>query len=223
MAKMLSLPALGKHCCFLGQTGSGKSELAQQMINAHRGVRIFSIDTDGCVTIKGAKIVHSPREAKFWFNFYDKLVYRPRREYNEREVWEELFEWLCSTSKPSKPNPMIIHINEIYRLGYGANFPQALPVAMATARKRKISLYIETQRPKAIPVPVLTEASRIFVWILRREDDRKYLNGYIGGDDRKSFLSALNNQEKDFSFIAIDGDSGLWEKYPPLLLKRKKA
>lgn len=219
MAKILALPDLGKHACFLGMTGSGKSELAQNMIDAYRGVRIFSIDPDDSVDLKGSKKVTSPAAAKFWFQFYDKLRYVPKREYLDRDVWEELFEWLCSTSTKKSPNPMIIHINEIYRLGYGANFPQALPVTMATARKRQISLFIETQRPKAIPVPVLTEASKIYCWILRRKEDRKYIAGYIGGDDEKSFLSALNNQQKDYSFIAIDGDTGEWVKFPPLKLK----
>jgi energy-coupling factor transporter ATP-binding protein EcfA2 len=216
MPKILTLPELGKHACFLGMTGSGKSELCQHMINAYENVRVFCIDPDDSVELKGGKTVTSPGEAKFWFKIYDKIRYVPKHEYFEREVWEDLFQWLISTSTKKKPNPMIIHINEIYRLGYGANFPVGLPVTMATARKRKISMFIETQRPKAIPIPVLTEASRIFVWILRRLDDRKYIAGYIGGDDVKGFLSVLNNQKKDFSFIEIDGDTGEWTKFPPL-------
>lgn len=214
---IISLPKLGKHQVFMGMTGSGKSELCQQIINSYGdNVRVFCIDPDDSVELKGAKRVKTPAQAKFWFAFYNKIRYTPDREYFNRDDWEELFDWLCSTSTKKKPKPMIIHINEIYRLGYGNNFPQSLPVTMATARKRQISLFIETQRPKAIPVPVLTEASRIYTFILRRLEDRKYIAGYIGGDDTKTFLSVLNNQSKNYSFLMIDGDDGSWQRMNPI-------
>jgi hypothetical protein len=207
----------------MGMTGSGKSELCQRILNAYGSdVRVFCIDPDDSVELKNSKTVRTPTQAKFWFTFYKRIRYLPDREFFNREDWEELFDWLISTSTKKKPNPMIIHINEIYRLGYGNNFPQSLPVAMATARKRKISLFIETQRPKAIPVPVLTESSRIYLFILRRFDDRKYMAGYIGGDDTKTFLSVLNNQQKNYSFIEIEGDEGHWQKMPPINIKNRK-
>lgn len=219
MAKIIKPPALGKHQVFCGRTGSGKSELCQRVLHSYgNDIRIFCIDPDDSVDLKNSKTVHSPTAAKFWFKIYNRIRYVPTREYFDRETWEELFDWLLNTSTKKKPNPMIIHINEIYRLGYGASFPQSLPVTMTTARKRKISMFIETQRPKAIPIPVLTEASRIYLFVLRRPDDRKYIAGYIGGDDPKQFLSILNNQKLDYSFIEIDGDSGEWTKYPPIKL-----
>lgn len=185
-------------------------------------VRVFCIDTDDSLydseAYKGAKVVRSPAEAKFWINFHNKIRYVPRREYKTRDEWDRLFDWLSSLSSKKKPKPMIIHINEIYRLGYGTNFPISIAETMATARKQKISMFIETQRPKAIPLLVLTEASRIFVWVLTREDDRKYIAGYTGGGKQKDFLSILNEQKLDFSFIEINTDDSTWEKYPPILL-----
>jgi len=203
----------------MGMTGTGKSELCQKVIDSYGNtVRVFCIDPDDSVTLKGSKTCRTPIEAKFWFTFYKKIRYVPRREYFNRDDWEELFDWLCSTSSKKNPNPMIVHINEIYRLGYGNNFPHSLPVTMATARKRQISLFIETQRPKAIPVPILTEASRTYVFMLKRQDDRKYMAGFIGGDDTKTFLSVLNNQKKDYSFLMIEGDECYWERMAPIKL-----
>lgn len=217
----ITIPPLGKHLVFMGMTGTGKSELCTRMINASGDdIRIFSIDVDNSVELKGSKKCTTPTQVKFWFNFYKKIRYVPLKEFRNRDDWEELLEWLASTSSKKKPNPMIIHINEIYRLGYGNDFPKELPVIMATARKQKISMYIETQRPKSIPVPVLTEASRIYVFMLKRLEDRKYLAGYVGGNDTKEFLNMLSNQKKDYSFIEIEGDECEWRKCSPISLKK---
>lgn len=224
MTNIIRLPKLGQHLCFLGKTGSGKSKLAEKMIAGllykYPSTREFTIDTDDSVEIKGAKTCTSPRQVKIWFNFISKIRYVPKFKYLDRDVWDDLIQWLCATSSMKNPKPLIIHINEIYRLGYGADFPRALPIAMATARKKQISMLIETQRPKAIPIPVLTESSKIFVWKLNRADDRKYIAGYVGGgrENEKNFIDVLSRQKKDYSFIEIDTDSGEFTKFPPLKL-----
>lgn len=212
MQKILQLPEYGKHLVFVGSTGSGKSYLAQKMLEHYE--RYFAIDTQDSLDIEG-KTINNPKNLRWILKFYPKIRYVPRLEYREKEVWDYIFEVLNDSSTRKKPNPRIVYIDEIYHLGYGANFPNWLPKAITTARQKKISYWIATQRPRNIPLPILTEASFIYVFYLSRDDDIKYLASFARKNP-KQLYEALQGQENDYSFIEINVRTGEWQKYPKL-------
>jgi len=130
-------------------------------------------------------------------------------------AWNYLFDMLNDSSTKRKPRPRVIMLDEIYHIGYGTGFPKKLPVGITTARQKKLSYFINSQRPKNIPAPILSEASRIFIFYLNKEDDMKYMAGFAR-EDKKAFLEDLKAQKKDFSFIELDATTGTYQRRSPV-------
>lgn len=176
--------------------------------------RYFAIDTQDGLDIEG-KMIRSPERIEWWLRLYDKIRYVPKPEYLDGTWFNYIFKKLLDSSSKKKQRPRIIYIDEIYHIGYGAGFPVWLPRAITTARQRGLSFWIASQRPRNIPMPVMTEASRIYVFYLNKEDDIKYIASFAR-TNKKDLERALYEQEADYSFIEIDARKGTWKKYPKL-------
>jgi len=212
----LSLNTPGQHIVLVGSTGSGKSEFAQTLLNM-RG-SILAIDTqDSLDKLTEVKTFHDPHGLGMRLKFYKRLRYIPKGEYRDREWWNFVFETFLHSSSKKKPRPRTLYIDEIYHIGYGISFPNQLPRAITTARQRKLSFVIATQRPRQIPMPVLSEASKIIVFYLSKFDDRKVISQFVRKDP-KEMMRELEAQEDDYSFLVIDNRKGTYEKYPPIKL-----
>lgn len=216
------MPEQGRHIVFLGTNGSGKSVIAMKFLQNKQ--RYFAIDTqdgldtgDTILPAKPKKIV-TPQglPLQLWLN--KRIRYVPKPEYMERVWWDYVFKKFFESSTKKKPRPNTLYIDEIYHLGYGhANFPRWLPKMMTSARQRKLSLYICTQRPRMIPGEVITESAKIYVFFLSKEDDIKYVSGFVR-KDKKGFEQELYNQQDDFSFFEIDTRKGTFRKFPAIKL-----
>jgi len=139
----------------------------------------------------------------------------PRDEWMRKEAFDFVFRAFLDSSHKKSPRPRVCYIDEIFHIGYGMSFPTWLPRGMTTARQRKLSFWISTQRPRMIPGPVLTEAARIIVFYLSKWDDMKFLAGF-SRDNPKALLQALQQQQDDYSFIVIDVRKGTFKKYPAI-------
>jgi len=210
---VLTLPPYGQHIVFLGSTGTGKSILAEQMLQRYSSY--LAIDSqDSLDRLQGLKIKR-PQHIDWVMTASKRIIYKPKPEYLFKEAFNYIFKSFLETSKKNKKKPRICYIDEIYHIGYGVNFPVYLPKGMTTARQRALSFWIATQRPKMIPVPVLTEASLIIVFMLSRYEDIKYISGFSRSNP-KAFMEVLQAQQKDHSFIIINNHEGTWQKFPPI-------
>jgi hypothetical protein len=206
----------GEHILALGRTGSGKTYFSERFIQSS-GLPYFCIDTQDSVDLPGY-VLTSPNPwpgLDYYLKKYDQIRYVPKMKYREREWWNWLFEKLVFSSSKKDPHPRIIHINEIYHIGYGIFFPDWVSKGLTTARQRHISFYIEAQRPKNIPTPVISESSRIYCFKLKRKDDKKYVAENCGEDEKEMF-AVLNSLELDHSFIEINDTAGTWRKMPKI-------
>lgn len=209
----IKLPEYGEHLVFVGSTGSGKTYLAERMLE--RFDRFVAIDTQNSLDLAESRTVSTPAQLSSSLRWYKRIKYVPALAQRDRTQWNNVFAMLDSSSAKRKPSERIVYIDEVYHLGYGASFPIWLPRAITTARQKKISYWISTQRPKMIPMPVLTESSKIYAFYLSREDDIQYLAGFARNDKEK-LVEALLSMENDYSFICIDVRSGTWRKYSKL-------
>jgi|BarGraIncu00421A_1022006.scaffolds.fasta_scaffold36701_2 hypothetical protein len=212
----LKLPEYGQHIVFCGSTGSGKSYLAERMLRCFD--HYFAIDTQNSLNLDDARTITTPAQLASHLRWQKKLKYIPALNQRERGTWNSIFAALDASSTKRKPSERIIYIDEIFHLGYGPSFPIWLPRAITTARQKRISYWIATQRPKQIPMPVLSEASKIYAFYLSREDDIHYLAGFARSDKDK-FEAALLSQKNDYSFIEIDVRTGSWHQYSKLSTK----
>jgi len=208
----LILPKPGEHLVFAGSTGSGKTYLAESMLKYFESY--FAIDTQDSLEIPGIRLTN-PRNLKVMLPLFPRIHYVPKPEWIERDVFDYLFRTLLESSTKKRPKPRVIYTDEIYHVGYGVNFPPWLPKSITTARQRKLSFWTSSQRPAQIPIPIMSEATRMFVFMLNRDEDMKRVAGYARTDP-KSLYVALREQQKDNSFIQIDLTLGTWEKFPPL-------
>lgn len=208
----LELPEYGKHIVFAGSTGSGKSYMAEAMLQHYESY--FAIDTQDSLGIPGYRM-KTPQGLTMYLNWLKRIHYVPKPEYLDRDVFNYIFRNVLESSTKKRPRPRVCYIDEIYHVGYGTNFPAWLPKAITTARQRKISFWIATQRPRQIPIPILSEASKIYVFYLSKLDDAKLIASFAR-ENPKELYNVLANQQDDYSFIEIDCRKGSWIKYPKL-------
>lgn len=212
----LQIPEYGKHIVFLGATGSGKSVMAERMLDKYENY--FAIDTQDALSIEGKKL-NKPEGLGIFLKLYNRIKYVPKMEYINSTAFNYLFKILINSSMKNKKKSKVIYIDEIYHLGYGASFPSWLPRSITTARQKGISFWISAQRPRNIPTPVLSEASKIYVFYLNKEEDIDFISGFAR-TDKANFKKELINQKDDFSFFEIDARKGTWKKFPKIKIKK---
>jgi ABC-type dipeptide/oligopeptide/nickel transport system ATPase component len=211
---VLTLPKIGQHIALVGSTGSGKSEFAQMLLRRYDSN--FIIDTQDSLDVEG-RILHDPHGLQLKLKLFKKLHYVPSKKYMDRDWWDYVFQCLSASSSKKKPHPRVIYIDELYHLGYGSSFPVQIPKTLTTARQRSLSMFISTQRPRMIPMPVLSEATYIFVFYLSKWEDIELIASY-GRKSKKDLIRELEHMEDDFSFIRINNRKGTWDKFPALKL-----
>lgn len=209
---IISLPKLGEHIIFCGTTGSGKTYLAQEMLKNYD--RVFAFDTHNSLKIEDSVKIISPENIvkKLWS--FDKIRYVPKLEYRSKE-WYNYVIKILMTKKYGKNR--VIYIDEIFHLGYGLNFPDWLSRGISTARQRKTSIWSSSQRPMNVPMAILTESRRIYLFYLSYAEDLKKISKFTR--DEKRFLEVIKELKYDYSFIELDRIKGEWRKLPKLTIK----
>lgn len=209
----ITLLNYGKHMAIVGSTGSGKTYLADNLLNFYN--HWLYIDTQDAFEHDEAKIVTNLPDLRAEIvRKREKIIYKPEMNYRHKLAWEALFRLIDASSQKKRKNPRIVYIDEIYHIGYGAAFPNALAQSITTARQKGISYWVGAQRPVAIPKPILTEASRIYAFYLTSEDDIMRVATFSRG--RKEVFEKIYNLERNHSFIEIDAATGKARYFGPL-------
>jgi len=219
IAKTLRLPRYDEHNLFLGSTGSGKTYLAETILE--RIPNAFIIDPQDCISVE-AKKIKTPRNLFLYLNLFKKIRYVPQLKYLEKDIWNYILEIIWKSSNINKKKPKLVYIDELYLLGYGQNFPSMLPKCMSTCRQRQIGFNIATQRPRMIPKATITETTRIFCFALTYDEDIDYISTFVRRSYREEFINEMDkirdacekpNDPYFKSFIVINTKSGTFEPY----------
>jgi len=205
----ITLPALGEHIIFCGTTGSGKSYLAQEMLAHYE--RVFVFDTQDSLAIPGAVKIIDPVHITRKLRAFAKIRYVPKLEFRTKGDFNYILKVLMTNPHAHK---RIIYIDEIYHLGFGPSFPDWLSRGISTARHKGISVWTASQRPANIPLAVMTEARRIYLFYLSYAEDVKKIAKFTR--DEKNFLEEVENLKYDYSMIELDRVTGRWRKLQPL-------
>ena len=179
--------------------------------------RFFIFDTQDVYNIKSAKIVNKPSEAvKAIEKNIPRIIYKPTRKYQLKEINEVIINAIVDSSTKKNLKERVIYIDEIFHLGYDRSYPQALPVALAISRQRRLSWWIATQRPKLIPTNILSEASYIFCFFLSKRMDLDYLSENIRAEKKQFMKLALDMNKDDYNFILLDQTNGNYKLFPKI-------
>lgn len=133
-------------------------------------------------TINGSVAVHDADSVMPAFRFTRCVVLQSlhpnAREVDEFE--EEAFEATRKLFRSShETSPTLLYVDEYYDLitggGLSGHTDRRVLQVIRAGRERYMSALISTQRPRSIPLPTLTEATKYYIFTLEYEEDIEYM------------------------------------------------
>ena len=133
-------------------------------------------------TINGSIAVHSADAVMPAFRF-SRCVILQSLHPNAREVddfEEEAFDATRRLFRSShETSPTLLYVDEYYDLitggGLSGNTDRRVLQVIRAGRERFMSALISTQRPRSIPLPTLTEATKYYIFTLEYLEDIEYM------------------------------------------------
>lgn len=160
----------------MGRTGSGKSTLLRQLAHwrFEQGDLVIVIDPKCEFYVdKTQQIVEEPAglakaDMRVKNGRVKPIVYRPDPEYDAPEFYEAVFAWIYRLKN------CVVIIDEVYAV-YGGSLASSrnLRALLTRGRSMGIAVYAATQRPRNLPLEILTESEHRFVFRLDLVDDRR--------------------------------------------------
>jgi DNA helicase HerA-like ATPase len=154
---------------FIGATGSGKTVLAKYLLAGLN--RVVVLDPKHTFNLPGFKAGWKLPLTSGDF----RLVIRPRGEDDERLAGFLL--------RLMREGSVTIYCDEAATTA--DVFPettQVLTEIARTGRERHVAIWCTMQRPRRVPLTMLTETETFFVFSVRSKDDRDYIKGYTGDE-----------------------------------------
>lgn len=213
----------GDHALAVGQTGSGKSVLLQELIRGATVAPVFILDSkadDGFLTLnrndetleifggyngdsggidKFLKFIKGPAR-----KIPDYLVIRPPViEVTDPDILDEYVGAIHLYFK----FPCVIVLDELYMLHKNGRAGPGLSGALTRGRSKGHSIYAATQRPSWISRFCISEMSHYFIFRLMEIDDRKRFS-HIGYDKQKML--------ERYYFFTYNSKTGEGGENPPL-------
>lgn len=133
-------------------------------------------------TINGSIAVHKASQVMPAFRFTRCVVLQSLYP-NAHEVdgfEEEAFEATRKLFRSShETSPTLLYVDEYYDLitggGLSGHTDRRVLQVIRAGRERYMSALISTQRPRSIPLPTLTEATKYYIFTLEYEEDIEYM------------------------------------------------
>lgn len=175
-AKKLTI-GYGEHAVFLGQTGTGKTTLAKAIAWKSRGLVVA--DPKRTFTLPHVEswpvtYTENISDVEKWDSPYP-IVYRPTFEYQRDDRFFERFFGYCF-----ERGNVIVYVDEVTRVTTRYKIGEEYERCLKLGRERKVGCWSASQRPVHVPLEVLTEATKWFVFSLLNPDDRDRVAGFIG-------------------------------------------
>jgi energy-coupling factor transporter ATP-binding protein EcfA2 len=166
-------PNKGEHCLIVGVTGSGKSVLSQQLLPATGNLCIIDpkrmYDTNLPVFTEAKKIIKKKPK---------RFCYRPNlSEYTDVEAYDMVYRYVYESGD------FTVYTDEIVGIMERNKFPSFLRHCYQQGRGKGITMISATQRPKWVPLFIVTEVSRIYAFRLTHPYDVKLVSDMVPGYD----------------------------------------
>ena len=157
----------------VGRTGSGKSTLARAILLQYRYVVV--IDTKQEFDLPEAEIITDPRKlARLGKRHERPIVYRPADEFDTLDYHNQVLVWAFRRGNCT------VYVDEVFDLMRGNTVAPALIKLLKQGRSKGIRTIVSTQRPRSIPVSLLSESDHYYMFELLLADDRKRMAEVMG-------------------------------------------
>lgn len=178
----------GEHVFIAGQTGSGKSICAE--------IYLSGLDNVICLDTKGETNFSMIKDSPIFERLEDliqfkegKAIYRPRWEELNSEYYDRFFEWIY---RRKNTNVWVDEVMSLYE-NAGSILPYHKAI-MTRGRTKNISCWNVTQRPKTIPLSLISEAKHFFIFDLNVEADRKRIQEVVAQNEINTIPSKIGGE-----------------------------
>lgn len=195
-----------QHAFIAGATGSGKSKLAEYLIRDPGKPYSVAYDPKHSETIgewRGHTYIYSWRELTQ--SKERRIIYRPSREKyikagrltdetEDLDCQEQFFQYVFDGKRRR------VYVDEVSALLGDTKPNYHLKGCITRGRELGISTVCATQRPVSIPIIMMSEASKLYIFRLNWPDDQKRMSDLTGGRISVDEQAAL----EDYQFLYYD-------------------
>lgn len=181
-----------QHTFIVGTNGAGKSTTVAKAILPYLPNRII-IDPKRDFDYPNCKLITDPSElSKVTPDEEKTILYRPEPEFWNVEYYNAVYKWIYMRQHTT------CYTDELLQVMNGLTPPHYLRVCITAGRSLGITMISGTQRPRRIPVEIITESSHFFMHQLCNPDDVETMAGYMPG------YTQVTKEVVDGSFGSID-------------------
>jgi hypothetical protein len=156
----------------IGQTGTGKSVLATQLLLASKCKRICIIDPKGMFNFGDIEVVTNP--ARAIRGKLDKFIYRPKAEnLTDLSGYDAIYKYCYDKGD------FLIYTDDILGVMSRTRYPHYLQVCYQMGRAKGISMLSAFQRPAWVPLFLCSEASKFFLFHLTVKTDIQRVQQFV--------------------------------------------
>jgi hypothetical protein len=166
---------------FIGQTGSGKTFAARHLLATKKRLIVLDpkdeLDLDEWnlrpYTSGLAQDLRKGKDVRIHIS--------PTNTDSQAFDWEAYYKLAYESSSPK--HPLALYTDEVYGIlprGSAVNPGYWLTAVYTRGRSRHLSAWAATQRPRRIPLYMVSEADWLAVFYLRAPIDRKYVAELLG-------------------------------------------
>lgn len=186
-----------ERCISVGRTGSGKTVLNTELIR--NWPYLFVIDVKGEIKLPKSTVIDNPYDlTKVRASNPCPIIYTPKPEYDEDDIWNNIYEWLYQRGNCS------VYTDELFAvMTAGGRPPKWLKAIQTRGRSLHIRSLGSTQRPFGIPLTTLSETDHVIMFSLIMDDDKKRMAQIIGPiamrpllDDYHYYYKRIGDSEK---------------------------
>ena len=189
----------------IGSTGTGKSTLGNYLIKEFltqsKEARVFIVDSkprfraeyqkNGSKmkytnfikgdTIKGSVAITELIDLKELYKLWRVVIYQSTDgQSNIVAQWEDIVPAFAQMlfKLAGANSPILFYVDEYYDIltgGLAARADRMILKTIRAGREKNLAVLVGAQRPRSIPIPTLTEASKYYLFGLEFKEDIKYL------------------------------------------------
>jgi DNA helicase HerA-like ATPase len=197
-----------EHVFICGQTGSGKSYLANLFLRGVRADKLI-LDIKGRFEHEGAVVTDRVGELERLLRKYHSVNYRPALPYDWDDI-DEAFRTAYDRGNTTFYNDE----RGGWPRPWGIDLLPSEANCIMRGRQRNVGLWTGTQRPSRLPIALKSEADHFFVFRLQHGEDRKSIAEYAGDEIRHVMLP-----KRYFWYAGPNSEAAM---YPPIRVVTRK-